>query len=64
MPLTQRRADRPALAELFAGDRDEGLIAAYVDHGYSQRDISDHLGCHYSSVSRWIRAARMWQRKT
>jgi REP element-mobilizing transposase RayT len=64
MPMRQRLADRPELAALLAGDRDEGLLAAYVDHGYSQREIAEQLGCHYSTISRWIRDARMRQRKT
>ena len=64
MPLAQRLADRPPLGELFAGDRDEALLAAYVEFGYTQREISEHLGCHYSTASRWIRDARMRQRKT
>ena len=64
MPKRQRLADRPDLAALLADDRGEGLLAAYVDHGYSQREIAEHLGRHYSTVSRWIRDARMRQRKT
>jgi putative transposase len=64
MPKRQRLADRPDLTELLAGNRDEELLAAYAEHGYSQREISEHLGCHYSTISRRIREARMWQRKT
>jgi putative transposase len=67
-PQRQRLAARPALTELFSQDRTAGLVAAYFDHGYSQREIAEHLGCHYSSVSRWLRDAEtavgMWQRKT
>ena len=37
---------------------------AYVFPGYSQREIAEHLGCHYSTISRRIHAARMRQRKT
>jgi REP element-mobilizing transposase RayT len=64
VPRRQRMAGRPALEELFTSDRDDALLASYVDCGYSQREIADHLDCHYSTVSRRIKAARMRQRKT
>jgi putative transposase len=68
MPRHQRFAARPTLRHLFSGDRDTGLLAAYFEHDYSQREIAEFLGCHYSTVSRWLRLAEqrsgMWQRKT
>ena len=68
MPRPQRFAARPALRDLFSDDRDTGLLAAYFEHDYSQREIAEFLGCHYSTVSRWLRLAEqrrgMWQRKT
>jgi REP element-mobilizing transposase RayT len=57
MPLRQRLAGRPGLSELFAGDRDAGLLSAYFTYGYSQREIGNHLGRHYSTISRLLRAA-------
>jgi hypothetical protein len=68
MPRHQRFAARPALRDLFSDGRDTGLLAAYFEHEYSQREIAECLGCHYSTVSRWLRLAEqrrgMWQRKT
>jgi putative transposase len=68
MPRPQRFAARPGLRELFRDDRDAGLIAAYYEFDYSQREIADFLECHYSTVSRWLLLAErrrgMWQRKT
>ena len=69
IPKRQRLAARPDLSEVFRGcDRDNALLTAYFDHGYAQREIAEHLGCHYSTVSRWLRSAEertaMWQRKT
>ena len=28
---------------------------AYRDYGYTFREIAEHLGCHYSTVSRRLR---------
>lgn len=35
--------------------RSEGIAAAYGSGEYSQREIGDHLGIHYSTVSRFLR---------
>jgi putative transposase len=49
---------RPSLGELLAGD-DVGLAIATASrrYGYTLREIADALGCHYSTVSRRLRAA-------
>jgi|Tabmets5t2r1_1033131.scaffolds.fasta_scaffold05481_2 putative transposase len=45
----------PSLAEIFAGDSRAPVLAAYRRHGYTLRAIAEHLGCHYSTVSRRLR---------
>jgi transposase len=42
------------LAELFAIET-APLAIAYRRFGYSQREIAEHLGCHYATVSRRLR---------
>jgi len=37
--------------------RNEGIIAAYRSGGYSMKEIGDHFGVHYSSVSKIIKIA-------
>lgn len=55
---------RPSLAELFGPDaRHErrqlpALVAAAVHYGYSLRQIAATLGVHYTTVSRYLRAAQ------
>jgi REP-associated tyrosine transposase len=55
IPLRQRLAWRPDLDVLLAEGR-AGVLSAYHSYGYSQREIADHLGCHYSTVSRYLSA--------
>ena len=59
IPKSQRYADRPALEKIFTekivrnkGKRDKRMVEAVEKHLYSQREIADHLGLHYTSVSR------------
>ena len=58
IPRTDRYAGRPALKDLFGGvphrarDKRNACIArAYLEHGYTMKQIADFLGLHYSSVS-------------
>jgi putative transposase len=62
LPKGQRYANRPelkeVLAEKFLRDkvkRAERIKLAVVHHGYSQREIADYLGMHFSSISRILR---------
>ncbi len=62
VPRAQRYVARPSLAEIFKerkGKRekrkDEIVYRAYVDHGYRMGEIAEHLGVHYTSISRAIR---------
>lgn len=56
VPKRQRLVNRPRLRDVFADDRSIGTIyQAYHDHGYTQREIAEHLGVHYATISRRIR---------
>lgn len=58
----QRRADLPTLSQLLPpGIRDhradlvEQVTKAYLESRYSQREIAQHLGVHYMTISRLVR---------
>ncbi len=53
----QRQPVRPTLRHVFTsgGSRRQQLLQAYRDYGYRMREIADHLGVHYATVSRWLR---------
>jgi hypothetical protein len=56
IPKMQRFADRPALDEIFStGASVEAIYQAYRGCGYTQREIAQHLGVHYATISRRIR---------
>jgi putative transposase len=57
MPKGPWRASRPKLTDLLTGEStDDAAIAnAYRQHGYTMKQISEALGCHYATVSRRIR---------
>jgi len=59
IPRKERLVHRPKLEELFAGvkkkeERDERICRAVVEYGYKLREVGDHLGLHYSTVSRIV----------
>jgi putative transposase len=63
IPRTQRYLNRPSLEQLFLRriERDKGwrnrkIAEAVRDWGYSEKEIADCLGMHYSTVS------RIWRR--
>ena len=58
IPRSQRHLNRPFLEKLFEGsvfydkvERNRRIVEAVYMHGYSQREVSDFLGLHYSTVS-------------
>ncbi|MHB8882041.1 MAG: REP-associated tyrosine transposase [Thermodesulfovibrionales bacterium] len=62
IPKSQRFVDRPELADIFnqrtaprSDDRSKKIREAVEKHGYSQREIAEHLGMHYTSISRLMR---------
>ena len=61
IPKVQRYINRLALQEVFQkytlqdkAIRNRKMSEAVNIHGYSQREVADHLGIHYSTVSRLI----------
>lgn len=57
IPRSQRYMGRPTLQQLFDGKlsrarRDALIVRAVERHGYSQREVADTVGLHYSTVSR------------
>ena len=66
----QRFINRPILKNIFTleglkskGTRDERIIEAVEKYGYTQKQIADHLGLHFSSVSRIMRMKETRSRK-
>jgi REP element-mobilizing transposase RayT len=60
IPVRERLASRPSLQDLFKGtkskkERGEKACAAYAVHRYTLREIGEHLGLHYSTVSKMVR---------
>jgi len=61
IPRAQRYADRPTLDAIFRGralseksKRDQEIIESVEQFGYSEKEIADHLGLHYSTVCRIV----------
>jgi putative transposase len=59
IPKSQRFANRPELDKIFTasilrdkGKRDRKIAEAVEEYGYTQRSIADHLGVHFTYVSR------------
>ncbi|MDY0213785.1 MAG: helix-turn-helix domain-containing protein [Desulfuromonadaceae bacterium] len=55
----QRLVGRPSLNELFHGEKDnvsrnQTIKVAHLDYGYSLKEIGDHVGRHYSTISRIV----------
>ncbi len=70
IPRMQRHLGRPALGTLFSArvrkmkaKRDEAIRKAVDEHGYSQKEISEHLGLHYSTISRLVSAGEHGHQK-
>jgi REP element-mobilizing transposase RayT len=62
IPKSQRYVDRPKLKILFdtrvLGERkkrNRKIVGAVEKYGYTQREIADYLGMHFTSISRIIR---------
>ena len=61
LPKSQRYLARPDLGTLLGKEaiwdlsiRKQRIREAVEQHGYKQREIADHLGVHFSTVSRWL----------
>jgi len=59
IPKSQRYIGRPGLSELLKGAKRRDEISkkakeAIEKYGYSQKEVADYLGIHYSTVSRMV----------
>ncbi len=59
IPKTQRRPVPQSLSWYFEKHqgRDKAIFEAFSSGGYNMREIGDHVGVHYSRISRIIRQA-------
>ncbi len=62
VPRPQRYVARPSLRELFKGKKgeerkaeDKTIYTVYVRYGYTMKEIAEHLGFHYATISRAIK---------
>jgi putative transposase len=65
IPRAQRYPGRPSLEKFFADAgkkekslRDDKIVLAHLTYGYTLKEIADHLGIHYATVSRIVSAKR------
>jgi len=60
LPRRQRYAVRPLLSEFFGeGSADaETVMRAHRTYRYTLKEIGDHLGIHYATVSRIIKRVK------
>jgi hypothetical protein len=64
IPKTQAQVRRPPLASVFTDPNDvAGVARAYLECGYNQQEIADHLGVHDSTVSRRVHAIDSCRRR-
>jgi len=52
IPRVQLQAARPSLQQIFARGGRNAIEAAYTNYGYRMKEIAEHLGVHYATVSR------------
>ncbi len=59
IPRAQTQGRRPPLSELLSrrGSLDRQIATAYRRYGYRLRDLAEHLGVHYATVSRRLARA-------
>jgi putative transposase len=63
IPKLERFSGRPTLMALFTAfgsrhERNRGIVSAHLGHGYTLKEIADHLGIHYSTVSKVLKKIR------
>jgi len=64
IPRAQRVASRPPLAAIVSSPKDAaGVARAYLECGYTQEEIANHLGVHYSTISRRVRTHEVGLRR-
>jgi DNA-directed RNA polymerase specialized sigma24 family protein len=68
-PRSLRHMNRPTLEEIFRNTkerrekRNNGIFRAIELWGYSQREVADYLGFHYSTVSRLLKQFKLGMSK-
>lgn len=62
IPRQQRYIDRPLLKNLFTDNvvsdkkqRIAQIALAHIEHGYTLKEIANHLGIHYTTVSKYVK---------
>jgi REP element-mobilizing transposase RayT len=60
IPRKQRYLNRPKLSILFSkennkAERNKQIQQAHIQHGYTLKEVADHLGIHYTTVSKVIK---------
>jgi putative transposase len=70
IPKAQRYLKRPGPGQLFSGTisqdikkRNKKIEEAVERYGYTQREVGDHLGMHFTSISRIMRERKRRLRK-
>lgn len=70
IPKSQRFVSRPGLEEIFkegvrrnSPRRDGKVVEAVEGYGYTQREVADFLGLHFTSVSRIMKQRNKMQKK-
>ena len=63
IPKRQRFLGRPSLKELFTGAagkerRNKKIMDAVLRHGYSQMEVAEQVGMHYSTISRIMQKSK------
>lgn len=65
IPRSQRFANRPSLEAIFdestipgRRERDSAIVKAVEEYGYRQREVADHLGMFFTSISRILKAKK------
>ena len=64
VPRKQRQPLRPPLRECVKSGTPEEIGQAYREHGYRLREIAQHLGVHYATVSRRLKRAESQMKKS
>jgi REP element-mobilizing transposase RayT len=66
IPKRQRYLNRPLLTDIFedGGITDSAMKKAVMEHGYSQKDVAEFLGLHYSTISRRVNKSDNARNKT
>jgi putative transposase len=65
IPRRQRYVGRPGLSEILTERKIRGkeIRAAVLEHGYSQKEVAEFLGVHYSTISRKVNQTIAARRK-